>query len=106
MGRRASETVILLNKISRLNHPERAQFFKNLTGTELNQIAEVIFNFLQGTFSIPLAGLKLLSFLKEDIRLLADIKASRKKARQLLSSTRGLFITNIIFPHALKSIQQ
>ena len=105
MGRRACETIILLNKISRLNHPERAQFFKNLTDTELNQITEVLFNFLQGTFSIPLAALKALRFLKKDIRLLADIKAPRKKARQLLSSTRGLLIINAILLHALKSIQ-
>ena len=106
MGRRACETIILLNKIARLQHPEQVQFFKYLTDMELYQITEVLFNFSQGAFSIPLTALKALRFLKKDIRLLADIKAPRKKARQLLSSTRGLFITNIIFPYALKSIQQ
>ena len=105
MGRRACETIILLNKIARLQHHQRAQFFKNLTDTELYQITEVLFNFLQGTFSIPLAALKALRFLKKDIRLLADIKVPRKKTRQLLSSTRGLFIISAILPHALKSIQ-
>ena len=106
MGRGAYETIKLLSTINNLQHHQRAQFFKNLSDTELMQITEVFFNFLQGTFSIPLTALKALRFLKKDIRLLADIKAPRKKAQQLLSSTRGLFITNTIFPHALKSIQQ
>ena len=105
IGSGAYETIKLLSTINNLQHHQRVQFFKNLPDTGLKQITELLFNFLLGTFSIPLAGLKALRFLKKDIRLLADIKVPKKKARQLLSSTRGLFIIHTVLPHALKSIQ-
>lgn len=95
----------LIKEFISLNPVEQREFILKTSSNVLSLIVEIIYNYLKGKIdNFEQIKTKLKKF-KNFIREIVKKKYSHKYIREHLSTVRGLHILRLIFPLALKYIE-
>lgn len=93
-----------IENFQKLDNKDKSSYLKQISSEEIKYIEEVCYNFLHSNIKIENRKIVLLKRLKRFIYKFLSKTSSKQVKRKILSSIRGLFILNIIFPSAFDTI--